>query len=273
MVRHTSEAIVNRQYQVRIGQYIGDGWQIFTTNAGGYIGFLLLSGFINFIFNVIPEVVATIIGIVISWLLQAGNYFVGFKIMHEQRPEFESFFNGFKGNYFLPIILTNLVSGLIINLFDIPAIFFFIVASLPWIQSFLREVNAQAAELDPDIEKLLELLEQLPPVPDKLQLILVLLGLVLLLVGLYFTISYTFAIPLVVEHKFDFWSAMETSRRLISRNWFSFFLFSLTILLINVLGLCLCCVGLLVTAPLSTCMIVAAYRDIIGLNPSNSHYS
>jgi len=272
MVRHTPEAIVNQQYRVRIGQYISDGWQIFATNAGGYIGFLLLSVFISFIFNVIPEFLATMIGIVISWLLQAGNYFVGFKITHGQQPEFESFFNGFKGNYFLPIILTNLVSGLIINLFAIPAFFFFIVASLPWIQSFLREVNAQAAEPDPDIETFLGLLEQLPPVPDNLRLILVLLGLVLLLPGLYFAISYTFAIPLVVEHKFEFWPAMETSRRLISRDWFSFFLFNLTIIFINVLGLCLCYVGLLVTVPLSTCIIVAAYRDIIGLNPSDGNY-
>jgi len=251
VARHTSEAIVNRQYQVRIGQYIRDGWAIFTTNAVGYIGFLFLLIFISYISCISINM---IIGIVIFWLLQAGSYFVGFKITHGQRPEFESFFNGFKGNYFLPIILTNLVSVLIICSFIILAFFFFIVAS----------------KVYPDMETLhkLQLILVL-----LLRLILVLLGSVFLLAGLYFAVSYTFAIPLVVEHKFDFWSAMETSRHLISRNWFSFFLFSLTILLINVLGLCLCCVGLLVTVPLSTCVIVAAYRDIIGLNPSNSHDS
>jgi len=271
MVRHTPEVIVNRQYRVHLGQYIGDGWQIFTTNAVGYIGFLLLSALINFVFNLIPEFVATIIGIVIAWLLQAGYYFVGFKIAHNQRPEFGNFFDGFKGSHFLPIFLTNLIAGLIINLFVVPALFFFMVASLPWIQRFLEEVNAQAVEPSPDIETFLELLEQLPPIPDELQLILVLLGLILLLIGLYFEIAYTFAIPLVIEHKFDFWLAMETSRRLISRNWFSFFVLNLTIFFINV-GLCLCCVGLLVTVPLRTCVIVAAYRDIIGLNPSDGNY-
>ncbi|XFA73874.1 DUF975 family protein [Thermosynechococcaceae cyanobacterium Okahandja] len=265
---HTPEAIAQRRYRVRISQYISDGWQIYSANAGGYIGFLLLSAFISGALNNVPGVGPIVNGI-ISGLLLAGYYFVGFQIAHGQTPQFTSFFDGFKNNNFLPIFLTNLIMGLIINLFVVTASFFFVVASLPFLQRILEEANAQAPEPDPDIEQFLRVLEQLPPIPDGLSPIIFLLGLIILLPGVYFGICYTFAIPLVVEHKFDFWPALETSRRLISRDWFGFFLFNLSIVLLNVLGLCLCCVGLLVTAPLSTCAIVAAYRDIIGLNPSD----
>jgi len=265
---HTPEAIAQRRYRVRISQYISDGWQIYSANAGGYIGFLLLSALISGALSNVPGAGPIINGI-ISGLLLAGYYFVGFKIAHGQTPQFTNFFDGFKNNNFLPIFLTNLIMGLIINLFVVTASFFFVVASLPFLQRILEEANAQVPEPDPDIEQFLRVLEQLPPIPDGLSPIIGLLGLIILLPGVYFGICYTFAIPLVVEHKFDFWPALETSRRLISRDWFGFFMLNFTIILINVLGLCLCCVGLLVTAPLSTCAIVAAYRDIIGLNPSD----
>ncbi len=265
---HTPEAIAQRRYQVRIGQYISEGWQIYSANAGGYIGFLLLSAFISGALSNVPGAGPVVNGI-ISGLLLAGYYFVGFKIARGQTPQFTNFFDGFKSNNFLPIFLTNLISGLIINLFVVSASLLFMTASLPFVQRFLEGINAQAPEPDADIEAFLQVLEQLPPIPDGLPPILVLLGVILLLPGLYFGVAYSLAIPLVVEHKFDFWPALETSRRLISRDWFGFFMLNFTIVLINVLGLCLCCVGLLVTAPLSTCAIVAAYRDIIGLNPSD----
>ncbi|WP_198406192.1 DUF2189 domain-containing protein [Parathermosynechococcus lividus] len=265
---HTPEAIANRRYRVRISQYIGDGWQIFTANAGGYIGFLLLSALISGALSNVPGVGPIVNGI-ISGLLLAGYYFVGFKIAHGQRPEFSNFFDAFRNNNFLPIVLTNVVMGLIINIFVVTASLFFIAASLPFVQRILEQANAQAPEPDADIEQLLRLLEQLPPIPDGWPPVIALMGLIILLPGLYLGVCYTLAIPLVVEHKFDFWPALETSRRLIARDWFGFFLLNLTIVLINVLGLCLCCVGLLVSAPLSTCVIVAAYRDIIGLNPTD----
>lgn len=59
---------------------------------------------------------------------------------------------------------------------------------------------------------------------------------------------------------------METSRQLITKKWFSFFGLLLLIFLLNVGGAILLGVGLLVTIPLSVCIIAAAYEDIVGLN-------
>ncbi|MDX2273281.1 MAG: glycerophosphoryl diester phosphodiesterase membrane domain-containing protein [Cyanobacteriota bacterium] len=89
--------------------------------------------------------------------------------------------------------------------------------------------------------------------------------LLLILPGIYLGVSYLFALPLVVDRNLDFWEAMETSRQVVGKNWFGVFIFGLLLVLINVAGALLLGVGLLFTIPLTTCAVVAAYRDIFGL--------
>ncbi len=97
--------------------------------------------------------------------------------------------------------------------------------------------------------------------------ILTAIGFVLLLLpGIYLAVAYLFAQPLVIDKNADFWQAMETSRKLITKKWFSFFGLLLLIFLLNLGGAMLLGIGLLVTIPLSVCIIAAAYEDIVGLN-------
>ncbi|WOD37448.1 hypothetical protein [Nodosilinea sp. E11] len=88
----------------------------------------------------------------------------------------------------------------------------------------------------------------------------------LLLPGIYLAIAYLFAQPLVIDKSADFWQAMETSRKLITKKWFSFFALLLAIFVLNLGGALLLGIGLLVTLPLSVCIVAAAYEDIVGLN-------
>ncbi|HEY9762317.1 MAG TPA: hypothetical protein V6D07_07305 [Trichocoleus sp.] len=87
-----------------------------------------------------------------------------------------------------------------------------------------------------------------------------------LIPGLYLAVSYTFAQPLVIDKNIGFWQALETSRKVISKKWFSFLGLGLLLILLNIGGLIALGIGLLITAPLSFCIIAAAYEDIIGLN-------
>jgi hypothetical protein len=59
---------------------------------------------------------------------------------------------------------------------------------------------------------------------------------------------------------------METSRRLITKKWFSFFGLGLLMFLLILAGLLCFGVGVLVTIPLGSCVLTAAYEDIVGLN-------
>ncbi|MFN4279962.1 DUF975 family protein [Thermosynechococcus sp.] len=264
---HTPQAIASRPYRVRIGQYLNEGWQIFSTQPAAYIGFFILATIIHGLLNNIPGA-GPIISSLLAGLFSAGYYFFGFRIVRNQRPEFTHFFDAFKNNYFLPIFLTNTLIALITNVFVISASVLFMIAGLPFFRGLLEQAAVEGAAPNEDIEELLTLLDQLPTLPDVVTPILILAGVILLLPGIYFGVAYLFAVPLVVEHRFDVWPALETSRRLISRAWWSFFFLNVSIIFFNILGFCLCCVGMLVTIPWSSCVIVAAYRDIIGLIPT-----
>jgi uncharacterized membrane protein len=97
--------------------------------------------------------------------------------------------------------------------------------------------------------------------------ILIGIGFVLLILpGIYLAVAYLFAQLFVVDKNLNFWSAMESSRKVITKKWFSFFGFVLLLALLNVLGAMILGVGLLVTIPLSACVVAAAYEDIVGLN-------
>lgn len=97
--------------------------------------------------------------------------------------------------------------------------------------------------------------------------ILIALGFVLLILpGIYLAVSYLFAQLFVVDKNLSFWSAMEASRKIITKKWFSFFGLVLLLALLNVVGLIIFGIGLLVTIPLSACVVAAAYEDIVGLN-------
>ncbi len=95
--------------------------------------------------------------------------------------------------------------------------------------------------------------------------LLVSIGFVLLLLpGIYLAIGYMFTTFLVIDYRMEFWQAMETSRNIISRNWFSFFGFALVLFVLNVFGALALGVGLLVTIPVTSCAAAIAYKDIVG---------
>jgi uncharacterized membrane protein len=97
--------------------------------------------------------------------------------------------------------------------------------------------------------------------------ILIVIGMMLLFFpGLYLAVAYLFAIPFVVDRRFDFWEAMESSRKVITRKWFSVFGFCFVLGIVWFIGFLLLGVGVLVTTPLTLCAVAAAYEDIVGLS-------
>lgn len=95
--------------------------------------------------------------------------------------------------------------------------------------------------------------------------VFVLVGIIcLILPGIYLLIAYMFTIPLIIEKKMHFWRAMEVSRKIITKDWFSMFSFVLILCFINLCGILLLIIGLLFTAPLTGCAMIAAYEDIVG---------
>ena len=83
-----------------------------------------------------------------------------------------------------------------------------------------------------------------------------------ILPGIYLAIAWQFTMPLVVDKKIDFWPAMELSRKVISKHWWSFFAFAIVLALVNLLGVLACGIGVFVSFPVTMIALMYAYEDI-----------
>ena len=71
-----------------------------------------------------------------------------------------------------------------------------------------------------------------------------------------------FALLLVIDKKYDFWAAMEVSRRVVHKQWWTLFGLLIVAFLINVIGILACLVGWIVATPVSIAAINYAYEDL-----------
>ena len=98
-----------------------------------------------------------------------------------------------------------------------------------------------------------------------LMLILILVGFVLLIIpGIYLSVAYMLAIPLMVDKNLGVWEALETSRKAIHKRWFTIFGLTLVIMLINLVAMIPLGLGLIWTVPMSTIAFGVLYRNIFG---------
>ena len=95
------------------------------------------------------------------------------------------------------------------------------------------------------------------------QMILVLLGCVLCLIpGIYLSVAWYFAMPLVIDRRMNFWDAMELSRKMVNKHWFIIFAFLVVYGLLAVSGLIACCIGIFVTMSIGFAALMYAYETI-----------
>ena len=86
----------------------------------------------------------------------------------------------------------------------------------------------------------------------------------LILPGIYLLVAWVFTLPLVVEKQHDFWSAMELSRKVVTKHWFKFLGFGIVLWLLTFAGVLALVVGVFVMSPLVLAALMYAYEDIFG---------
>ena len=93
--------------------------------------------------------------------------------------------------------------------------------------------------------------------------LLIIVGVILCIVpGVYLAIGYLFALPLVIDKRMEFWTAMEVSRRVVHKHWWSIFGFGILACLILLLGVLACLIGIIVAAPIVTASMMYLYEDL-----------
>ena len=95
--------------------------------------------------------------------------------------------------------------------------------------------------------------------------VLTILGILCLIIpGIYLAVAWSFAVPIVYFYRgTELWTAMEASRKIITKNWWWFFLFAFCLGLFNMFGALFCLVGLIVTMPITHLIMYAAFDDIM----------
>jgi len=94
--------------------------------------------------------------------------------------------------------------------------------------------------------------------------LLIWIGSFLILPGIYLAVAWAFAVPLVADKQIDFWSAMETSRKVITKHWWKFLGFLIVSFLLLFLGALALGFGIFVAMPLIVASWMYAYEDILG---------
>ena len=87
----------------------------------------------------------------------------------------------------------------------------------------------------------------------------------LILPGIYLLVAWMFTLPLVVDKQLDFWSAMELSRKMVTKHWFKFLGLNLVFLLLGVAGALALGIGIFVAVPLIFASTMYAYEDTFAM--------
>jgi len=91
-----------------------------------------------------------------------------------------------------------------------------------------------------------------------------------ILPGIYLAVAWLFTFPLIIDKQLGFWEAMEVSRKVVTRHWWTIFGLLIVNFFLNLAGALVCCIGALVTMPISYAAVMYAYEDIFGTRPTTT---
>lgn len=237
--------ISSTPFEVNIGKAISDGFNLFGKRPGLFIGAFVLFMLITFGIAMIPF--ASFLGsLVVQPVMLVGFFILADKVNYNEDVQIGDLFNGFK-QYTGNIILANLFIGLIAM---IPFVIFIALMFGILGTSFITAANAPE--------------EFAQALMGGSGLLLGLAFLFLFIVIFYISVSYQYGSMFVYFRGLPAWEALESSRKLVSRRFFSFFGLLFVLGLINIAGMIPLGLGLLVTAPVSYIAMYLVFDSVIG---------
>ncbi len=242
------DEILTYGYDFKMGKYLGDGWEYFKKGAGNYIGFTVVFFVLVIIISMIPFI--NLFTTILEYILLAG-VFIYTRNMLNGRGEFGDFFQGF--NHFGQILLFLLVLLALV----LPFIIVFILFLLP--EGFIETITS--AQTNPQY-----LIEDMQAMFADMNLgMMAIVYFIFLFYLIYLYTSYSLALVIIVDRQMPFWDAMEMSRKVVAKNFFSFFGMYFLLGIMLAIGIVLTCgLGMLVALPYANTVVFAAYDDIIG---------
>jgi len=235
-------------YDLDVVACLTSAWRLFQQQFSTLFGPTMMYVLILFglgIFGALPYIgmLFSLCSFVISAPLLVGLYVVYLRVIRGETPPLGSLFDGFRrmfgqlflGNWAVAILtFLPLLAGFIVLFFSVglTVIMGLAKGSASW---------PAFAVLAPGLG-------------------LILLGLP---VTVFLTVNWIFSLPMILDQRVDFWTAMKRSWRQVSRHWWSCLALLVVISILNFFGMLCCLVGLLVTVPISILATMYAYETVI----------
>jgi len=228
-------------YNFDSDKYISMAWENFKKAPGMYIGYLFLFLAISTLLGLVPFS----IGDFITPVFAVGFALFAADIQRDKKGDFGRFFDGFKSKPF-HLILSGIVTTLAVAVFFTP-----MIAYIGFGEIFeIFTGKSMGFDIFSDINTGMA----------------VGLGLLCAIPAIYLSIAWSWANFFIVFKGLDFWPAMEASRRIISKQWWSYLGFSILLALVVLAGALCLIVGLVVAIPVVSIAPYIAFEQIVGLD-------
>jgi uncharacterized membrane protein len=242
----SEQDILTRDYKVEIGDCVERAWKVVTANLGLVIGasvLVFLVGVVGWVVSMVVGLIIPLGNILVSFLytgpLLGGYLWLLLCLARGEPAGVGDAFAGFNRRLG-QLMLASLVQGILSLACFVPVLAVVMGAG---IMSAVRRGGA----------------------PPNMEASVVIALVVLSLAGfagvVYLTIIWTHSLLLIIDKGYDFWGAMQLSRRMVSKRWWMTFLFLFVGGILYSVGAFVCLIGLLVSIPLYYAMRVCFYDD------------
>jgi hypothetical protein len=233
--------LIARAGSLDVFECLSRSWNLWTANFLPLVGATLLVMLIQLVIAFIP-LLGGLAGPFLNGVFYGGLYYYYFGKMRGQPREVGDVFAGFS-RAFVPLMLTSLLVTCITLV--LMAIFLG-----PWLIALIPVLAAGHGAI--------------PPLPAGGLLVGFCLG---MLVLVYVSIAWAFSFALVIDKGLGPWTAMEVSRRVVTKQWFSVFFVMLLGGILTMLGFLGLFIGIFFTLPLMIGATLYAYEALCNPPP------
>ena len=235
------EELLERDYTLDIGACFSNAWNLLTSNFGVLLGGVLIYFGIEFaiaLLGAIPFIgpIFSLANLLVVGALEGGLFFLLLNLIRRRPASPGDVFEGFR-SCFGQLFLGKLVTGLLAGLCMIPAVIVGLVVMLP---SAINHKQVTPAQI----------------------VIVVAVALLCIIPTMVLQANWIFTLPLIIDKKMSFWPAMQASWKKVAQHWWQVFALVILVGVINIVGVALCCVGMLFTLPVSLGALMYAYETM-----------
>lgn len=258
----TADEVLRRGYRFQFSAYFDEAITILRKNIGAFVLATLIFFGIQLVLSMIPFV-GSIASLLVSPALAAGFVLMAKKASDGDNPVAGDLFLGFRREIYGRLLIAYILSVLLIiaaAAASVPIIFL----AGPDLDGFLGLFNQLEAGLPPSADDFSGLFST----PQALWLLTV-----PLMVVIYLAVAMTLSIPFAALSASSGWDAIRSSIRIVSKNWFWFFVYTWLLSICAVIGIIALCVGILATYSIAMIGPFVAFDHIMKGKSSDAEKS